>query len=210
MNQVSDRTRQCPFTQAVIGVVQGMLEAGGTGLSISKLWDCTQDEFSGLLLSSSEPKAQEQGLGLTAWGFAVAARGQDSAFMFHVLACRSAENAEELLALLQTNQALEASRTGQEFGVSFPPPEPFQLKERPQGEGVEPAHLASGYDWDTHPESEECLSSRSYCGGLACGPFVVRAFAMNNLGTPTVGHLWTSLLSNLKHASDLGMHLVER
>lgn len=192
--QVSEETRNNPLVNAMAERIQGMLEAEGTQLKISKLWDCDQEDFSASLLAVSAPEVQARALELAPWGFGLGARGEDSGFIFHLYTCVSAEGASELLASLQRDSALTAVAMGDRFGVAFPAPMPYALNARPaEGEG-EAKLLAQGYDWDTNAEVEGCLESRSAHGVMVCGRFLVRAFAMNNVGKPAIGNLWMALL----------------
>lgn len=197
--QVSEETRNHPLVQACAGPIQDMLEGTGTGLSLSKLWDCTADDFSGLLLVASGPEYQQRAMELAPWGFGLAARGPKSGFIFHLFLCASAEDARELLALLQRDTALTVAAMGERFQVEFPPPVPFTFNARP-AEGGEPLPIATGFDWDTNPEAEGCLEARSAQGVMACGRILVRAAAMDNVGRPAIGELWMSLLQVLMQA----------
>lgn len=198
--QVSEETRNHPLVQACAGPIQDMLEGTGTGLSLSKLWDCTADDFTGLLLVASGPEYQQRAMELAPWGFGLAARGPKSGFIFHLFRCESVEGASELLGLLQRDTALTVAAMSDRFGVEFPPAIPYSFNARPaEGEG-EARPLASGFDWDTNPEAEGSLESRSAQGALACGRILVRAAAMDNVGKPAIGNLWLSLLPVLMGA----------
>jgi hypothetical protein len=198
--QVSEETRNNPLVQAMAGPLQGMLESEGTGLSIGKLWDCSAEDFTGLLMVASGPEYQQRAVELAPWGFGLGARGPNSGFLFHLFVCDSSEGASELLALLQRDTALTVAAMGERFGVEFPPPAPYTFNARPaEGEG-EPMPIASGYDWDTNPDAEGCLESRSAQGVFACGRILVRAAAMDNVGRPAIGNLWMSLLPVLMQA----------